>query len=175
MAPSSAPRPPWTPALLALLTTGIAACAAGAPGDSGSGVPAPAPDDWVWTFRTEPPRALYGPPASEAFMVVECVLDGPSPRSIRHTVYAPADSGATATLTLAGNGEGARLPLGAVRTELGPEWIWEGSTPWAEVAGPFTGGPGAVAYALDDSTAWSVPDPGPVRRVLDSCGEDGGG
>lgn len=196
MAPSTAVRPPSTLALVALLAAGIAGCAPGAsrdPGSVASNAPAPPADgargtgaerdaaaapalaDWVWTFHPDPPRALYGPPASEAFLVVECVDDGSASGSVRHTVYAPADSGATATLAVSGNGRDVRLTMDAVPTELGPAWIWEGSTPWAEVAAPYTDGPDPVTYALGDSTAWSVPDPGPVRQVLASCGAESGG
>lgn len=133
--------------------------------------PPPVPEDWVWTFRADPPRALFGPPASEAVLVVECRTRDTGAPGVVHTVYAPADSGGTAELVITGNGERAVVPVGAVYTELGPDHVWEGVVDLRAVRAPFLAGGGPVTFAIEGSAVWTVPGPDPVRRVLAACGD----
>ncbi|MEQ9568996.1 MAG: hypothetical protein RLN75_02300 [Longimicrobiales bacterium] len=179
---STARRPGSTPtgALTAvLLAAALTACASGPPASSGDPATAPdapvadpvttVPGGWVWTFRADPPRALFGPPASEAVLVVECRAESSGDPRVVHTLYAPADSGATAELVVSGNGERVRVPVRATATELGPAWIWQGAVAPERTAAPFTAGDGPVSFAVEGSATWSVPDPHPVREVLGAC------
>lgn len=165
----------------AALILGAGACASDPPERSGTprradpaadpAGPPPVPEDWVWTFRTDPPRALFGPPASEAVLVVECRTRDTGSPGVVHTVYAPADSGGTAELVVTGNGERAVVPVRAVHTELGPDHVWEGVVDPRAARAPFVAGEGPVTFAIEGSAVWSVPGPDPVRRVLAACGD----
>lgn len=189
--PAATPTPGATPTgafagalAAALVAAALTACASGPPASAGDPEPASdapvadpvttVPDDWIWTFRADPPRALFGPPASEAVLVVECSRERAGAPRVVHTLYAPADSGATAELVVSGNGERVRVPVSATATELGPAWIWQGAVAPERTAAPFTAGDGPVTFAVEGSATWSVPDPHPAREVLSACSAQNG-
>lgn len=123
-------------------------------------------ENWVWTFRSDPAQALFGPPASEALLVVECDPDRVG--HIVHTVYALAPEGGEAELRIEGNGENRSIALGVIESELAGGWIWSGGSDSDSVEAPFTAGTGPVTFTLDGAR-WTVPDSAPARAVIEAC------
>lgn len=123
----------------------------------------------VWHERDDPPGALFGPPDSEALFAVMCRRSEAGEGRLVYTWHTAAESGASGEIRLSGNGESAVIPVSAIATELGPDFVWQGevaSGDPSEVV--FRSGDGPVTLTIGDSEL-IVPSDGSVERVYAAC------
>lgn len=126
-------------------------------------------DGWIWDYRSEPPRALFGPPASQAAVVVSCSTEGDGGNRVEYTLYAPAPEGGSTELVIAGNGDRSTVPLGVTESELAAGPVWHARAEIGPLEAPFSAGDGPVSFTVVGGPTWVVPDPHPVRALIEAC------
>ncbi|MEK9509265.1 hypothetical protein WI460_13790 [Gemmatimonadota bacterium Y43] len=124
-------------------------------------------EGWVWSYRSNPPTALFGPPASEAVLVVECSPEGPG--RVQHTVYAPAPVDGSGELVIEGNGDRRSVRVGPMASELAGGPVWSGHSEIGTIERPFLDGEGPVVFRIEGGPTLAVPDPLPVRSLFAAC------
>lgn len=124
-------------------------------------------EGWAWIYRSSPPAALFGPPASEAVLVARCSPEGPG--RVQITVHSPAPAGGSSELVIEGNGHRRMVPMGSMESELASGPIWSGHSDIRDVERPFLGGDGPVVFRIEGGPTWAVPDPLPVRSLFEAC------